>query len=757
LGLSETGAAKRLAAGDTGFIFDRVFSARKSPRGSGDSPAIPDFPALVKKLGELKKIDPSAPFYCGLLVRAPEKNWSAGGERERIAAALFTLCLDSPSRRIREEAARELVRPVLEAPDAAMGEEILKRLRGITGPAGDSAGNHAGGLAGDSAGGRVPGAEFLTLWSACLYRRGLYGEIGKLYPRAEGESSWDRALILMAACRSPRTAIPEELRDFLFALPPDEAWNWALSETAALGLDLSPAEAGVLEGKTAAAQSRYSLALSLFRPGLEEDPDLFLRYPPLIAALGRAFQYGSSAGAGETAFLGAWAEKAGPAGAYFCLHYAGRIERQQKRYGPAADYFSRALKLAPDPVQADACIWYLIDIALEDKPGEAAGVIRALLPRRHSASYFSDVLDRLSRRLCAERRWKTMEELFPLIRTYGAGSVIAQYGWILGRAAQEGYIAADPKGFFSIAYGERGAPFYYRILSAIALGERLIPGAVPPPEPGAPAGTAALALPISEEGQFFLDFITFGAAPLLPARLDAMLETLSVPELREIAGAYAAGGFWAEALTLIGRYGEDYGMNPEDLLLYYPRPYRELVEKAADERGLGPELLFGLVRTESAFNAGIVSRSGAVGLTQLMDSTARDMADRIVREGGRELRGGEGPELRDPEINLYIGVFYLRYLMDHLGGPMPALIAYNGGMGRFRRWQRDQNRPDLGPPLPGDLFLETIEYNETREYGRRVLGAAAAYGYLYYGMTMEEAAAEIYPPAPTGQYLKKPS
>jgi soluble lytic murein transglycosylase len=755
LGLSGTDAARRLAAGDPGFIFDQVFPARK-PSGSSSPASVPGFPALVKKLRGLKKIDPSAPFYCGLLVRASAKNNAAGGEegpdsaagrvispadRERIAAALFTLSLGSPSPLVRREAAKELIQSVLEASDPAVGKEILKRLNGIA--------------AGGDAPHNAAGSSLLTLRGACLYRQGLYREVENQYPAAGEASSWDRALLLMARCRSlgetkkpakevpaAREEISEELRDFLFGLSPDAAWNWVLDETAALGLDFSPLEAGVLKGKSAVSRFRYSLALDLFRPSLEKDPALFLRYPELIAALGRAFQYGSSAGAGETALLEALAEKADPAGAYFCLHYAGRIERQRKHYSPAADYFSRALKLAPNPIQADACLWYLMDIALNDKAEKAAGVLKTLLPHRHSAPYFSDILDRFSRLLCMERQWNTMADLFPLIQDYGEGSVIAQYGWILGRAAQEGYITADPKRFFKRAFEERGASFFYRALSAIPLGERLVPGGAPPPK----AGASGIPAPVfSEEREFFLNFIKFGAASLLPPRLGPRLESLSVPELRGIAAAYTAGGFWAEAFALITRYmaREDYETDPRDLTLYYPRPYRELIEKTAEELDLRPELLFGLIRTESAFKAKTVSRSGAVGLTQLMAPTAQEMADRIVRVGGKDLRGGGAPDLRDPETNLYLGAFYLRYLMDHLGGPIPALIAYNGGMGRIRRWQREQNR--TGPALPGDLFLETIEYKETREYGRRVLGAAAAYGYLYYGMTMEEVVGDMYP------------
>jgi soluble lytic murein transglycosylase len=166
-----------------------------------------------------------------------------------------------------------------------------------------------------------------------------------------------------------------------------------------------------------------------------------------------------------------------------------------------------------------------------------------------------------------------------------------------------------------------------------------------------------------------------------------------------------------------------------------------LIEKYAGEMGLGAEILYGLIHTESLFMSDVSSWVGAIGLVQLMPATAEEMAGRIVRQGGPDYRGSE-TNLRDPEINIHIGSYYLRYLTQQMQSPMLALLAYNGGMGRVRRWLAADRRRGV---LPLDLFLETVEYTETREYGRRVLAAAAAYGYLYYGMSMEEVAADIYP------------
>jgi soluble lytic murein transglycosylase len=218
---------------------------------------------------------------------------------------------------------------------------------------------------------------------------------------------------------------------------------------------------------------------------------------------------------------------------------------------------------------------------------------------------------------------------------------------------------------------------------------------------------------------------------------------LGLPELRILAKALAKAGRFDESISLVSRYmsRENYKISREDLELFYPRHFLELIEKNARDVGLGPELLFGLVRTESSFMPQVISRSGAVGLTQLMEPTALDMAGRIARRDEPDYRIEGTVELKNPEANVHIGAFYLNYLIDQMGSPMMALLAYNGGMGRLRRW-RAADRETRN--LPEDLFLESIEYAETREYGRRTLGAAAVYGFLYYNKSMEAVAAGIY-------------
>ena len=95
-----------------------------------------------------------------------------------------------------------------------------------------------------------------------------------------------------------------------------------------------------------------------------------------------------------------------------------------------------------------------------------------------------------------------------------------------------------------------------------------------------------------------------------------------------------------------------------------------VLEQAAAQAGLHPALLEALVWQESRWHPNAISRRGAVGLTQLMPATARDL----------------GVDPYDPVANLYAGARHLRSLLDHFKGDLvKALAAYNAGVRRVEQ------------------------------------------------------------------------
>jgi soluble lytic murein transglycosylase len=156
----------------------------------------------------------------------------------------------------------------------------------------------------------------------------------------------------------------------------------------------------------------------------------------------------------------------------------------------------------------------------------------------------------------------------------------------------------------------------------------------------------------------------------------------------------------------------------------YPKPYNTIVEAVERRYQLPESLVYAVMRQESAFRPNVVSPAGAVGLMQLMPSTARRAADEITQQPG-------APWVPDPHRptnvvnNVELGGFYLNKLLGLLGRQMPvAIAAYNAGPGAVSQWLKSTE------DLPVDVWVAHIPYEETRDYVSLVLSNWLAYRYL---------------------------
>jgi soluble lytic murein transglycosylase len=507
---------------------------------------------------------------------------------------------------------------------------------------------------------------------------------------------------------------------------------------------LTDAENAAIDGRIAVGRSRYNEALLFFRITLSDSPGLFFQYPDLLTDLGRTFQYTATGREGIDLFLD-WEENGLiPADhenlvRFRLFFFAARIARQ--RGDPKnSEMFEKALPFAREisPEQSDACIWYILDSSLAQDSGRMIRYLETYIPQWHDDAYFSDVLGKLARELVYRRQWENVVKVFTLLRSR-PGAITAQYAWISGRIAEEGLFSPEEYAavYMRAAYDAAGGSavveaWYYRSLGAAALGEPFLPLS----ETSAPETPAkkASAVP-SDVMRFLLGFFENDAAQFAQRFIRAEENALSPEELYLLAKALGEAGQYQESMRLVALYvrRNGYHITRQDLELLYPRPFRDLVEQYAGETNIEPALLYGLIRTESAFNHDVVSHAGAVGLTQLMPATADETAVRIRRRGGPDYTrtaaedaiDKDALDLHNPAINIHIGAAYLAYLNDRMEDPILALLAYNGGMNRIRRWNRTIN-------LPSDLFMESVEYSETRSYGRSVMGAAAMYQELYY-------------------------
>ncbi len=176
----------------------------------------------------------------------------------------------------------------------------------------------------------------------------------------------------------------------------------------------------------------------------------------------------------------------------------------------------------------------------------------------------------------------------------------------------------------------------------------------------------------------------------------------------------------------------------------YPFLYREEIMTYSKKYGLDPLFVASIIKNESRFNPNAVSRTGAIGLMQVMPDTGRWVAKQM---GFLDFT----PEmLRDPATNIMMGTWYLRELKREFGGKIVLTVAaYNCGRGKVRELAT-KNGVDLGPcaeaelaPWPGeevseDFPVSKITIRETRNYVRDVLTALKHYRQLYDQTALDE-------------------
>jgi soluble lytic murein transglycosylase len=159
-----------------------------------------------------------------------------------------------------------------------------------------------------------------------------------------------------------------------------------------------------------------------------------------------------------------------------------------------------------------------------------------------------------------------------------------------------------------------------------------------------------------------------------------------------------------------------------DFARRYPIHHREPLAAAARQWNVDEALLFGIIRQESRFNAGAKSRAGAMGLMQLMPATARWVAKQIPVQSYRPAL------LTQPDVNVAMGTYYFHRVLSDLGDPILATAGYNAGPGRAKRW-RDAK------PLEGAAYAESIPFDETRDYVKKVMANAWFYSHRLTGKT----------------------
>ena len=519
--------------------------------------------------------------------------------------------------------------------------------------------------------------------------------------------------------------------------------------------------------RIAVYQREYGQAVNLLAKVLEtqEYPTQWLVQQPeeLLVDIGKTCLYGTNRLVEVAQFLDESLDEIqseSPSYVAFYLNfYAGRLYDKGLGTGnkKALEKFLAAMEAADTPAKYDNALWYYFSTQLKIAPSEAETAMKEYIHTIHDATYYSDFFETLILRYFTERNWSGVLKSLILIRDYATQEVVSQYAYLAGRLVQLGLVdlknfsVADlqaiidskvasevieedateaegeedlilqdavSQGLFSIAYGA-GGELYYRLLAATQLDYS------PAVVRQSLYQTKVLEKFVPDQNQEALldGFMAFDLPDYIYDVWKENSQNISLDMAQRAASflsLYGVHQYSAQGLRLMSNaiFHADTQTTREMYQLAYPRLYSQEIATAATDYNLPEYLIYGLIRSESFFDAAVSSHAGAVGLAQLMPATAGDIARKLKMEDF---------DLQDPGTSVNFGSFYLAELIGRLDNSIiDALYSYNAGITNVRKWKR------LFPDLPPDLTVELIPFTETRNYGKKIVSASAVYGDLYF-------------------------
>ncbi len=476
----------------------------------------------------------------------------------------------------------------------------------------------------------------------------------------------------------------------------------------------------------------------------KQSREFFSGREQLLSDIGKALLYGSKDFVKNAAHLSARAKDSESETVRFYAHfYAARLyEWTGNRFTLASNHYKAAMDCAADDAQYDNALWYLLNLNLSKSTERALSALKEYCSAWHEPEYFDDFFETLTPILFSERMWSAFGDLYKMLDGRASDAATAKFAYLYGRLLTEKWAPAPKERTRSDAAAEAftralksGSSLYYKIMAAYALGMDA--------SDTARILTDAHAVEDAEcdrdAERFLLGFAAFG----FPERIYPEWKALRAKNIRvggETAEKLSAflydcghkkSAYYTQSLRIAASAfsGRSLLRTPEALKTLYPRGFQPLVEEACKKYGIPEEVLYALIRTESYFDPTAQSVAGAVGLTQLMDFTAADIAKKLHYDAY---------SLKSAEDSIEFGTYYVAELLPRLDNRwLHVFFAYNAGITRVRRWVRS-SQIEFGRPVGADLFLETVPYAETRGYGRQLIASAALYAYLYRGTSVHD-------------------
>lgn len=457
--------------------------------------------------------------------------------------------------------------------------------------------------------------------------------------------------------------------------------------------------------------------------------------PALMSDIGKALVNGSKNYGENAALLDSVKDGLDPDILFYNYFYQGRLyDKQEKDNNLAMEKFLSAMKVAPTAELFDNALWYYLNSALKDSIARAIFELSVYRSQWADPEYFDDFLDTLSLRLLTKHLWQEYYDVAKLIDGYATNETVAKYAYVAGSLIENNFFnpTTSSTSQASKALYERAlhsdTNIYHKFAAASKLKlsteeiEKELAEFCPNPD-----------FTVNPDVEKVLNgYVDFELPEYIYPMWEKYADSVGFECCKNIATClrdFAQKGdssYYTLSLRIAAKKANkcECPLDKEILKLTFPRDFTSLVDKYTEEFKLDESLVYAIIRCESYFAPEVSSWAGAVGLMQLMKPTATDISKKFKTEDF---------DLLDEETNIKFGTYYISELIDRLDGDtMLAVFSYNAGIGRVRTLVKNARIEFEREKLPNDIFLEALPIEETRDYGRKVIGCTAIYSYLYH-------------------------
>lgn len=411
---------------------------------------------------------------------------------------------------------------------------------------------------------------------------------------------------------------------------------------------------------------------------------------------------------------------------YMASLYIARLYEKANKGKEAIKYYNIAVKKASTPYDKDDSNWYKLSYELKNDFSSFMRNLKSSLPEWEDHYWYEDLVSKAIMKIMTEKKYGQLLQLYEVV---SKSCLVEQKAKLQYLMARSGVIAPQYlKNNYEAAYRDEHNLFYYSILSAYQL--------------NAPIKNALYKKRVKREAnplynpkdamKILKAYLDYGLYSYIYKETLRIYPTITVSEAFEFSKELRLQSLFPDSINLMQFVANSEGciLNEEHLRAIYPRPFYKEVSKWAKEYEIPEYIMYSLIRSESFFRPLVTSHAGAIGLAQLMPSTAKDIA--------KSLKVPDY-DVTDPDTNVRFGTYYLSRMLRRFDGRlMPSMCSYNAGPIAVSRWLKHNSTNEE------DLFVETIPYDETRNYGKKLLYTACIYGMLYYNKNPNEVIKEVY-------------